>query len=876
MLLCRPILRLHVPNPSPVLRILQSHSHHGRLATVKISPYNARHVPCNRGNNHAIPTISCPDLGMAQAIIPLPTRPPHLEPDPDLLATVLLVSRYSRPKKGIKEFKTVSDKTVVEESEYSPFKAYMLLRAQIPRLAASLPIDVLCCIAQGAVKYGCQDLVDSIAADVLGEDEGVAGPGDAAIHAPINADSFITNTDANPTTSRKTDAHQYINYPTDNGGYSRSPFTLQNRARVAAALLCVSPRHSYLLAKRRVHALLTLVNSAGQIDSLPVVAACHAMKAVFDNPHPDPYDQHVINLALPRFLGWLGSWHAPTDARATTYKPSETILAAYGIVNRLLVLREKESALALFRVLTENHHIPAEAFQRENQARSTTKQDFGTIIRRVLVRACLHWGWHNLAVKLMTAMIETWNAETQPEQSANDREGFISNMLDLLHTIVKSCTASHVQSCAILMCLLARSTGVVIPESTIALFYYRARLFRDGASAEMFYACTQSPKVIRMASYPPPSGITFVWLMNYLIEKKHNVHLGRLLAKQLVEQPVPIPSNERGKLVAMVAKCGFAESARALWERYAVEDCSAAVIGNAATMIRMVSLFASLVSRTRRQLEELERGTDADCKQTIQEMEAKLTDLSQFSEGVVLAFHKLKDPLDKATHYDLNALARGYFLLGRMKQGLLPYRALLRRKEIPDLYDINVALSAVSRYSPRMAAEMVDRMIGTGLHPDAVTFGTVMHQALVHGDLELTSTLVRQAEECGLEELSGKTMVALIRASVGDRVVTTESLESNLRHVWEIVQATPRTSVVHTPDIGKCCVRACVQVGDADMAFGFWDRLVRWKAEWGDCEQVQLRRAIGQLVRRRIREGTVGAERGGEMLHALGLGESSG
>lgn len=872
MLLCRPILRLHVPNSSPVLPILQSHSHHGRLAPVKFSPYNARHVPCNRSNNYTIPTISRPDLGMAQAIIPLPTKPPHPEPDPDLLATVLLVSRYSGPKKGINEFKIISDKTVVEESKHNPFEAYMLLRAQIPRLAVSLPIHVLCCIAQGAVRHGYQDLVDSIAADVLGEDGGVASPSNAAIDpTSIDADYFIASTDANPTNSQKTDAHQDINYPTDNGRYSTSPFTLQDRARVAAALLCVPPCHSHLLAKHRVHALLTLINSAGEIDSLPVVAACHAMKAVFDDPHSDPYDRHVINLALPRFLGWLGSWHAPTDARAATYKPSKIILAAYGIVNRLLVLREKQNALALFRVLTENRHIPAEAFQGENQARSTTQHDFGTIIRRVLVRACLHWRWHDLAMKLMTAMTETWNAETQPEQSLNDRERFISSMLDLLHPIVKSCTASHVQSCAVLMCLLARSTGVVIPESTISQFYYRARLFRDGASAEMFYACTQSSKAMRMA-YPPPSGITFVWLMNHLIEKKHNVHLGRLLAKQLVKHPVPIPSNERSKLVAMVAKCGFAEYARALWERYAVGDCSEAVVGDAATMVRMVSLFASLISRTRSKLEELERGADADREQTIQEVEARLTDLSQFSEGVVLAFHKLKHPLDKATHYDLNALARAYFLLGMTSQGLLPYRALLRRKEIPDLYDINVALSAVSRYSPRMAAEVVGRMIGTGLHPDAVTFGTVMHQALVHGDLELTSTLVKQAEGCGLKELSEKTMVALIRASVGDNVVTTETLESNLRHVWKIVQATPRTSVVRTPDMGKCCVRACVQVGDADMAFGFWDKLVRWKVEWWDCEQVQLRHAIGQLVRRRIRDGTLGAERGEEMLHALGLG----
>ncbi|KAL4080739.1 hypothetical protein J3A83DRAFT_61120 [Scleroderma citrinum] len=864
MLLCRRILRPHVLNPS-VLRSLENHSHHGRLAIVKLSLKDARFVSSNRSNDLIISTTSFQDQAMSQPNIPPPTpnssSHPDPDPDPDLLATVLRVSRYSHPTKGVKEFKTVAGKTMVKESECSPFEAYMLLRAQIPHLAMSLPTEVLCCIAQGAVKHGCQDLVDSIAADILDNEI------DAVGLTSVGADSFNTSTDINITTFRKTYSDKdYRNYARD---------TLQDRAQVAAALLCVSPRHSRLLAKRKVYALLRLVNSAGKIDSLPVVAACHAMKAIFDDPRPEPCDQHVINIALPRFLEWLGSWRAPTDARASTYKPSETILTAYGVVNRLLVLEEKENALALFRVLTENHHIPAEMFQ---QGELATKDDFGTIIRSVLVSACVHWGWHHLAVELMTTMFKTWNQEPQLERSTSERERFILRMLSLLHTAIESCTANHLRYCAILMCLLARSTArVVIPEPTIGLFYYRARLLRDGLSAEMFYDCTQSPKVLRTTRYPPPKGMTFVWLMNYLIKEKHNVHLARLLAKQLVEQPVPIPPNERGTLVAMVAKSGFAESARALWERYAVGNDPELVIGNAATMIRMVSLFANLVSRTRRKLEELERDTDADqCKGAIQATEAKLADLSEFSQGVVLAFQKLKQPLDKATHSDLNALARAYFLLGRMKQGLLPYRSLLRRKEIPDLYDINVALSAVSRHSPRMAADMVDRMIRCGLHPDAVTFGTVMHQALVHEDLELASTLVKQANDYGLEELSEKTMAALIRASVSNRVETAEALETNLRHVWEIVQAMPRTSVVRTPDIGKCCVRASVQIGNAEMAFGFWNMLVRWKVEWRDCEQAQMRRVIGELVRQHIQGGTLGKDRGGEMLHALGLGRSLG
>ncbi|KIN96339.1 hypothetical protein M404DRAFT_163496 [Pisolithus tinctorius Marx 270] len=828
MLLCRRILRVHVPNLSSVVRLQGAQTvQHGRLSDVKPYLRHARHASNNRcDESDDAPATSPQDPVVVPANIPLPHTSNSLpNPYPELLGTVLRISRYSEPAKGVKELKTVASKTVVEESKYSPFQAYMLLRAQDSNIAASLPVDVLCCIAQGAVKHGCQDIVDSITADVLAD-------------------------------------------------CAHGTFRLRDRASVAAALLCVSPRHPRLLAKGTVLALLTLINSAGRIDSLPVNAACHAIRTVCDDVQPDTCIQDIIALALPRFLGWLRAWQAPTGAKAVSYRPSETILAAYGVVHRLVLLGDKEKAFDLFRVLTENHHIPPDSFRHadinvdaKSNAGSTTKYDFSMIIRDVLARACFHWGWHHLGVELMVAMTETYDEGMQTEHSKK----LVSGMLDLLHTAIESCSTDQFRRCATLMCSLVRDMD--IPEATVWLFYNRAWLLRDGTSAEMFYRCTQSPQMPSRVRYMSPRGRAVVWLMNYLSEERHNVHLARSLAKQLVQFSVPIPPYERAALVSMVAKNGFAESARALWERYAVGKDRELVVGNAAAMIRVVSLFANLVSRTQEKLEMLRTANDAERLQDIiVEKETRLADMSQFAQTVLLSFHKSKEPLDKAAHSDLNALARGYFLLGRMRQGLLPYRALLRRKEIPDLYDINVALSAISRHSPRMAANLVERMLATGLHPDAVTFGTVMHQALVQGDLELAGILVKRAHEYGLEALSAKTMAALILASVSDRAETTEALEANLRHVWEIVQVTPRSSVVHTPNIGECCIRASLHVGNAKMAFDFWDELVRWKAEWGDHEQIQLRRSIGRLVRRRVREGSLAAERGREMLGALGLG----
>ncbi|KAI6114356.1 hypothetical protein F5141DRAFT_1106089 [Pisolithus sp. B1] len=819
MLLCRRIFRVHIPNFSSVVRLQGAQAlQDGRLADVKLYLRHACNNKCIDSDDSPPTCLQNPVLSSAS--IPLPhASNPLPKHDSELLSTILRVSRYSEPTKTIKELKNIEGTSVLEESKYSPFQAYTLLRAQDPNLAAYLPVDVLCCIAQGAVKHGCQDIVDSITADVLAERQ----DNTSSSNTPPNSPTLIADADTDADAPLEATVRDSTNSADSNSDSTRDTFNLQDRAHVAAALLCVSPRHPRLLAKRTVFALLTLVSSADQITSLPVNAACHAIRVVFDDVQLDSV-----------------AWQAPTGAKAVSYRPSETILAAYGV-----------RAFDLFRALAENHHIPPDSFSHVgvdadvgSNAGSTTKHDFSIIIRDVLTRACFHWGWHHLGVELMVAMIETYNQGTQTE----DGKKLVSGTLGLLHTAIESCTADQFRRCAILMCSLVRdSSDVIIPEST------------------MFYRCTQLLQMPLRVQYPSPRGTTFTWLMNYLLEEKHNIHLARSLAKQLVQFPVPIPPQERATLVSMVAKNGFAESARALWQRYAVGKDSGLVVGNAAAMVRVVSLFASLVSRTQEKLEMLRTTNDTEQQNAI------LTCRS-FAQTVLLAFHKSKEPLDKAAHRDLNALARGYFLLGRMRQGLLPYRALLRRKEIPDLYDINVALSAISRHSPRMAANLVERMLETGLHPDAVTFGTVMHQALVQGDLELAGTLVKWAHEYGLKALSAKTMAALILASVSDRAESAEALEANLRHVWEIVQGTPRSSVVHTPNIGECCIRASLHVGNVQMAFDFWDELVRWKAEWGDHEQIQLRRSIGRMVEQRVQEGSLVTERGTEMLRALGLG----
>ncbi|KAF9241137.1 hypothetical protein BU15DRAFT_45274 [Melanogaster broomeanus] len=424
------------------------------------------------------------------------------------------------------------------------------------------------------------------------------------------------------------------------------------------------------------------------------------------------------------------------------------------------------------------------------------------------------------------------------------------------------------------MCQLTDpSHGITIPDRTVRLFYHQACRLRDSESAQLFYSRTQSLQVRATIDYPPPQGRSLTWLMAHLVDQKHDVHLARCLAKQAATRSEPIFPYDRARFIALTASHGFATEARKLWEKYSVGSARDHVIGNAATMMRVVSLFAQRDSRTRAKLEMLKslRAQGRVDETEYEELERKQTHYSQFAHHVLRAFHDSIMPMEKADHFSLSALARGYFVLGHMTEGLRCFRTLIRRKEIPDTHDINVALSAMAQRSPRAASEMVDKMSERGLRPDAVTLGTVLHQAVVHGDLELVNELLDRAPELGVKKFSAKTIAALIRTSVtiGDET-DKATLEENVQRAWDMIQSTPESSVVHTPNIGKRCLLASLHLDDPVMAFNFWERLVFGKTEWKDREQRFQRCLISDMIRKHCQAGRLDGGRGRAMLLKLG------
>ncbi|KAH7885228.1 hypothetical protein F5I97DRAFT_1883813 [Phlebopus sp. FC_14] len=793
MLLCRRIHRVLTPSSAPVQRLVQGHFYDKTLLRLK-----SRYV-------YTATREIVQDVVQNAPI-------PHLPPDPtaEMLETVLRISRYSVPK-AAKKRKSQDESRLVEKTQRGPFEAYEELRAKDSSLAASLPTDVLCRLAEGAAKYGSKLIVDSLSADIL--------------------DNCL--------------------------------LSAERRARVAASLLCIPWRFANLLDKPKIHSLLTIIHSQDRLSALSPVALGYIVKCVVDAA-PSTLDESLLGFVLPHFLKLLGTLQAPQGTKLMSYRPPEPIPTAYSVINALMTLRRNQEALDLFQCLTETGHVPPDTF-RHDDISSPQARDFGVIVRSTLARACSHWGWHYRGVGLVAAIVES-------QESIDHDLG--SLIVRLLHSALEWCSPEQLKHCAWLMAQVTDAYhNIIIPDHTVHLFYRRAFHAGDGTSAELFYGRASAPQVREKANYPLPRGPALTWLMSHFVHQKHNVHLARSLANQVVETSEPIPRYDRARFIAHAASHGFATSARALWETYSVGHARGHVVGNAATMIRMVSLFAQRDLRARAKLEmlrHLEQSELVDQDASPKEQQ-KRSDYSEFAHRVLYTFHDVISPLERADHYDLSALARGYFILGHMPEGLQPFRILLRRKEIPDIHDINIALSALARHSPKAAAQQIRRMLRKGLHPDAVTFGTVMHEAIVHGDLPLVTDLAILAREQGLEELSSKTIADLIRTSVAIGDETDITLRDNLCRAWDIILSTPDSSVVHTPNIGKSCMLASLHIDEPVMAFNFWKRLVKDKAEWSDREQTFQRSLITKMVRRHCRAGKLDVGRGQAMLLELGV-----
>ncbi|THH19099.1 hypothetical protein EW146_g2011 [Bondarzewia mesenterica] len=526
-----------------------------------------------------------------------------------------------------------------------------------------------------------------------------------------------------------------------------------------------------------------------------------------------------------------------------------SIISLFSYVLDLTNAGQEQHALKMFQMLVDTQYIPPEAIRKAD----ASSRDFRFIITSAVARSCLYWNFRSNAYSFVMPLMQN---EAAPFDSPT-----VDLVTDVLHALLEFPTPEDLNHSSDLVRGLAyHPVGAFVSHALIQQFYDAAlRQARPGIAAR-FYHLTRAPQVLSKHEYSPSSRRRLA------------------LAAQLHD------------FISLSAQHGFATHARILYERYSVGKHKRLVVGNPAMVIRLSSLYGSLIRRSTsesstsdpdREQENVSDGERSsrrvqyeDGEDTPEEQdegssdERHLDDIIAFSNRVLQRYRETLEPIREASHEALNALARSYFLLGDVVTGFEAFQVILDRQEIPDMHDVSVALSVMAEHSCRAAVRMMRRMIVRNLVPDSVAFGAVIHFASVNKDVEVMVQLFELARLLG-RQLTPKTMTSLIRASVVLSRQDHAALRENLRRSIAIIEANLDAPHLPTPNMGKFCANEALDAYDPVLAFRFWRLLVKSKTEWDDPEQRIQRASIARGIRHFWKKGYLVEDEAEAMLIEL-------
>jgi hypothetical protein len=527
-----------------------------------------------------------------------------------------------------------------------------------------------------------------------------------------------------------------------------------------------------------------------------------------------------------------------------------------------------------------------------------------TIILDVVTNASLNWGYVDIAEAMFYQHFP--------------RLPVLRVGLDVVSDLIASGSYDKLRrSRQMLVTMLSHPQMGRISDELLQKFYEAAAARNLGEVAEDVYAASQqvvSQQAPDSVPYPTPQGEPLNWLMRYLVLNSMNDSLARQLARHVVSSGYRLPLQQRAGFITLVAQKGFASEARALWEAYASGEDAHVVTGNAAATIRLVSLYVHLAEAQTAKMGVANIGDNApesirahedhggktsrvasdvsapaftasDRRASAPHLldgsenrvasehrlaaDAYLHDLEAFGRRVFNAYRDEKTPTEHASHRDLTSLARMSFMLKDHKQGFAALGAILDRKEIPDIYDVNVALSAMAAQNPREAGALLRRMRRHGLQPDGVTFGTVIHHAFLQEDYPLVRWLVSYARWLDGGEMSLRAIKSLIHTSLRDKGVSREARRHNLRRCRQVLAALSHEPDVATASLGLLGIRAALDLNDPRTAFDFWVRYVKTRTDWGSRLDRKLRVQMAIQIRRRREQGSLSTAESKGMLDEL-------
>lgn len=252
-------------------------------------------------------------------------------------------------------------------------------------------------------------------------------------------------------------------------------------------------------------------------------------------------------------------------------------------------------------------------------------------------------------------------------------------------------------------------------------------------------------------------------------------------------------------------------------------------------------------------------------------------DQKKFAWLVVESFRKAKEPLAQASHMDLNALARAYGMLGDTHGCLKTLSLVFRRHEVPDNHDINVVIAAMARRHSTRAAFAVEGMLARGVKPDAVTFGTVIHEALADGDTEVAGHMIKLAQSVGIQSLTPQSIASVVQMAMraverrknGAHDANGETIRGYLEKAYKLIASGVHAEYLQSASMVEKCIAASLRADDGEMALRFW-KLVKDRIKLDSSKQRRMRGLIARKLRQHCAQGRIGTEEGSRMVRELG------
>ena len=540
----------------------------------------------------------------------------------------------------------------------------------------------------------------------------------------------------------------------------------------------------------------------------------------------------------------------------------------FRLVMHLSKLHLREPATRILQSLVESGCIPPEAIQRMDQSSG----DFHLIILLTLVRSCISWKWNSRALFLLRSYL----GGQPPAIPAINRLCH-----DVLYALMEFPTVEDLDlGVSFVKDILSSPEPIFVSAGIVRQIYSSSQRLGQPQIAVSLYKLTQSKPTQSLHKCPLPGGTTLTWFLRHLSNHAAYLHLARNLVQQVTDRCEPIPLADRAEFISIAAECGFASSARSLWERYSSGRGGRIVAGNAAMVVRMCSLFANLHRSSAAHNSESPGSVsfvDNGLHNNVDDLHVSCLeddkDFRGFANLVLTRYREVKEPLRHASREDINALARANVVLGHFKEAFRVLRAGVDNYKRPDLHDANVVLSAVANVDPDTGLKMVRHMVAIGLKPDGISLGTVIHCAAIHGNFAVIIGTLRLARETG-QQLTTKTVVTIIRASIALSGADKEDLRDNLVHALKVIMANEDSNHLATVNMGRFCVDEALRADDPHLAFEFWKHVLQRRAEWGDNLHTSLRRRIARRIGSHCKEGHIGTEEGQRMTYALnGRGE---